>query len=618
MAKPKAVTASAAPEITPGPIPTPSLMASAVRYPGKVPRIHNITNQAWQKDCYRHYAICGEARAAARFFGRALSRAVLRVERESAEGVRETVTDGKTHDLLTDLFNGRDGQAQMLESIGIHLTIAGECYLIGRTVKAEDEDGNEYEQGEIWEVVSVLEVKVTGANWAISYGDGYADIPLGEDDVVIRIWQPNPAKRIEADSPFRSLLPILSEIEWLTRHIFAQLSSRLAGAGLLFLPQGMTFPTPPEVDGEQPKLQNQADEFMMLLGNAMMEPLENPESPSSLIPPVIIAPGEQIQYVKLLHFWSELDAEAKVLRGEAIQRFAVGMDLPVEQILGMSSNMGTGGGNSNGVSHWGAWQIEESTIKMYVEPMLELVINAIVVSYIRTLAPNETDFVVADTSALRLRPDRSKESIELWQDGAVSTARMLMENGFDPADQPDEDEVKQWFLKKIASGSATPEQVEAALEEIGIVLNSARFSLDQGEPRETRPDPSLEDHPTRPRTPGEENPFPEEQAALLAACDSLVYRALEKAGNRVINSGTRGKDRDKSLDPITVHCSTQINGQGPTLLADAFAHAPKVLDELGFEADKIIPALNHYILWLFDNQKPHSKPRMAAMLEATL
>jgi len=54
-------------------IPTPSLIASAVRYPGKAPRIHNAGNQAWQRDCYRHYAICGEARAAARFMGRALS-----------------------------------------------------------------------------------------------------------------------------------------------------------------------------------------------------------------------------------------------------------------------------------------------------------------------------------------------------------------------------------------------------------------------------------------------------------------------------------------------------------------------------------------------------------------
>jgi len=57
----------------------------------------------------------------------------------SASPVKEMgtafVEDGTTHELLKDLFNGKDGQAQMLESIGIHLTIAGECYLIGRTTR---------------------------------------------------------------------------------------------------------------------------------------------------------------------------------------------------------------------------------------------------------------------------------------------------------------------------------------------------------------------------------------------------------------------------------------------------------------------------------------------------
>jgi len=43
---------------------------------------------------------------------------------------------------------------------------------------------------------------------------------------------------------------------------------------------------------------------------------------------------------------------------------------------------------------------------------------------------------------------------------------MLRENGFEPDDMPDEDEIKLYFLRKIASGSATPEQVEAALEEL--------------------------------------------------------------------------------------------------------------------------------------------------------
>jgi len=78
------------------------------------------------RDCYRHYAICGEARAAARFMGRALA-PPLRVAREGDKGTASR----NTHEPLKDLFNGKDGQAQMLESIGIHLTIA-RGYLIGR------------------------------------------------------------------------------------------------------------------------------------------------------------------------------------------------------------------------------------------------------------------------------------------------------------------------------------------------------------------------------------------------------------------------------------------------------------------------------------------------------
>jgi len=67
-------------------------------------------------------------------------------------------------------------------------------------------------------------------------------------------------------------------------------------------------------------------------------------------------------------FWTELDAQSKDMRAEAITRFFGRNGPPAEQILGMSANSGTGGG-SNGVSHWGAWQIEVTTIKMFVEPM---------------------------------------------------------------------------------------------------------------------------------------------------------------------------------------------------------------------------------------------------------
>jgi len=149
------------------------------------------------------HAICGEAR------GLHDSWVALSRTTPSASPVKEIrgprlSRDGTTHEPLKDLFNGKDGQAQMLESIGIHLTIAGECYLIGRTTRTEDEDGNIYDQGEVWEIVSVLEVKVTGTNWSIDYGDGHPVVNLSEGRHC-HSYLATKSRQAQADSPFRSL-----------------------------------------------------------------------------------------------------------------------------------------------------------------------------------------------------------------------------------------------------------------------------------------------------------------------------------------------------------------------------------------------------------------------------
>lgn len=554
-------------------IPTNSLVASSTMYPGKAPRIYQ-QRKDWQEECYRHHAICGEARFAANFFGNAVSKAVL-----SSPEEQET---------LDNLFNGINGQREMLKAIGVHLTIAGECYLVGRTVEGT----------ELWEILSVLEVDVTGDKWYIKTGEGMERIELSESDVVIRIWLPSPTNRYAPESPFRALLPILTEIEWLTRHVFAQVQSRLAGAGILLMPNDMTFPPPPAVNGKEVATANQAESFMIGLADAMIEPIKDPSSPAALMPYVVTASPDSIDKPRLLKFWSELDANAQSLRTEAIRRFALGMDMPPEQVLGMGSNPGSGGGTSNGVSHWGAWQIEESTIKMHIEPMLDVVVNAVTMSYLRPLSENEKATTVYDTSALRLRPDRSKEAVELWDRGMLSTEVMLRENGFSEEDMPGEAEFKRWLLVKIASGSATPEQVQAALSALGVELTVD----DPGDrPREARPAPSTDDHPTRPRTPDE--------TALLAASEGLVFRALERAGNRLRQS----VGRPPGVPAYETHVHVRANGSTASLLSDAWSCAPQVLDGIA-DTDKVVDALNAYCTTLLNEQSPHTRDRLRTWL----
>lgn len=578
-------------------IPTNSLVASAVRYSGSSARIY-LPTKDWQAECYRHYAICGEARFAAKFFGQALSRATLETAKRSPDGTTRPEPQGSAADYLAALFNGKDGQAQMLEALGTHLTIAGECYLVGREVDGED----------VWEIVSVLEMHVNGTKWTIRYGDGMNDVLLTDDDVVIRIWLPNPGRRIEADSPFRSLLPVLSEIEWLTRHIFAQTQSRLTGAGILFLPQGMSFPPPPEqAEGAQPA--NEADAFMLTLADGMLEPIKDPSSPSATVPIVVTAPDDSIDKAKLMHFWSELDGKALEMRAEAISRFADGMDLPREQVLGMSSNAGTGGGRSNGVSHWGAWQIEESTIKFHIEPMLELICNAITIGYLRPLTEDTEVFVSYNTNRLRLRPDRSRESLELYDRGLLKKEIPVKENGFHVEDMPDEKEFKMWLLRKIASGSATPEQVQAALTLLGVDLPVAPPPAIESSPtRETPPPPTLEEHPDRPRTPddGSDSELP----PLLAASDALVWRALERAGNRIRQ---KMGVKPPGVPAYEVHTLYQCNGDAKAFLEDAWSCAPQVLSGIA-DVDETIQTLNSYCLALMHSQEPHSRDRLEKWL----
>lgn len=581
-----------------------ALVASAVRYPGKIARIYAPVKE-WQKEAYRHYEICGEARYAANYFGHSLSRAVLHVENKPGHGATR-LTEGKPVEVLEELFNGTEGQAAMLAAIGKHLTIAGECYLIGRNIEVFDEGGKLISSDDVWEVMSCLEVKVAGTKWKVTpLEEGRPDVTLKDDDVVIRIWRPHPAKRGEADSPFRSLLPILREIEWLTMHIFAQCSSRLAGAGMMFISQGVEFPPPRDDAGKEMAFANQAEGFMLWLANMMTRAIEDPSSPERLVPGVAMVPEEVMKsgdVAKLMHFWTELDAKSLEMRQAAVHRFALGMDLDPSKVEGVSTGASTGGGNSNGPNHWGMWQVQEETITLHIEPMLDLVCNAITIGYLRPAmdASDAWATVRYDTKKLRLRPDRSKESIELFNLGLLKAEVVLRENGFDPgSDMPDAEEIKSFLIWKMATQSSTPEQVAAAAAMLGVDVPSG---ADQ-EPREERPDPSLEGHPVR--------ELPERPAAsLLPVAEAIALHGLQRIGNRL-----RSSVANPPVCPATsVHTLIRANGSTTAVMKDAFPTAEQVLEGVA-DASKVMPVIESYCETLLTEQAPHSRDRLARFLQ---
>jgi hypothetical protein len=583
-----------------------SLVASTARYAGNVATVYSTVKE-WQREAYRHYGICGEARFAANYFGHSMSRATLYAAQDLKKG-SEPLTTGTAAAALDDLFNGADGQAQMLTAMGKHLTIAGECYLVGRTVDVTDSDNEVIGEDDIWEVLSCLEVKNNGGNWSIkSVDEGKPDILLSDDDAVIRIWRPHPEYRLEADSPFRSLLPILQEIEWLTLHIFAQCSSRLAGAGLLFVTQGIDFPPPKDDQGRPVEYATAAEGLMAAMTDYMMSAIRDPANPASLVPGTVSVPEEVMKSGKiaeLVHFWTDLDAASLEMRNAAVHRFAIGMDMSPEKIEG--NNSSTGGGNTNGPNHWGMWQTTEETITLHIEPMLDLITNSLTIGYLRPLTGG-TEVVRYETSKLRLRPDRSKEAMELFNLGLLKPEVVVKENGFDPEnDMLDDDDRQTFLLMKIAGGSATPDQVGAALKALGVDLGLP-VAVQGQSPREARPAPTLEDHPAR--------DIPEAASLLLHVCEPLILRGLERAGNRLRQTLKGGVEIAPGTKSYEVHTVIQANGTLGAVTTDAFATADICLNGI-VDPARVLPLLEGHLVDLIANQKPYSREGLAKVLES--
>jgi len=275
--------------------------------------------------------------------------------------------------------------------------------------------------------------------------------PIAQDSLVTRIWRPHDRYYHLADSPARSARDIMRELELVNRKIAAEYLSRLASAGLLGIPDDLTFPVREEFADEPNPL---VAEFIEIAAQA----IEKPGTASSVIPIPIMGPAESIEKLRHLDFTLKIDERVIEKRDSAIKRLATKLDLPAEILLGMGD-----------VNHWGAWQLEEGALKTHIAPVAELICDSLTRGYLqpRLEASGEdpTDWVVwYDMSELALRPDRSTNATEAYDRLELSGAALRRELGFDEDDKPNDEELKEQGLKIIIK--TLPSGASAALSEL--------------------------------------------------------------------------------------------------------------------------------------------------------
>jgi hypothetical protein len=406
----------------------------------------------------------GEERFLASTLSGRLSQARLYVQHKPAGGPHSSLRDDETdvadtaaaavaslaEAVLAALGASQQDLGQMLQRLATNLFVAGEGWLVGvpahlvpgidstdPTATAPSPDPALSDL--VWRVLAVTEVTTVAAPTPTAAGrvrlnlgsDASAPVEVSTDEIyLIRIWRPHPARYWEADSPTRACLPILRELIGLTRHISAQIDSRLAGAGLLVVPSSASAAL--ASDAADAYGTGQPDPFVSALMESMLRPIENRDDASAVVPLVVTVPDEAADKVSHLTFSSALDSGARDLRDEAIRRLALAQDAPPELLLG-----------SGAMNHWGAWLTREDTVTTHIEPVLALICEALTSQYLRPvlLSAGLSEDVVRtlsvgyDVSALVARPNRSEEALNLHKSGAISDEALREASGFDDSDE---------------------------------------------------------------------------------------------------------------------------------------------------------------------------------------
>lgn len=395
------------------------------------------TGDSWQNEAWEMYDLVGELRfVAGNIAGQGAKATIFVGKQEPGEDEPTPLTDDDTpYDFLTTLGNSQGSLFQMVHRMILNLFIPGECWLVGVPNGEERLDENGIPEGGPgtydWHTMSISEIGTATSGGEVTLTIEGDQITYDADDLFLaRIWRPHPRKQWEADSPARSSLPVLRELVGLTMHVYAQIESRLAGAGLLIVPQSAQRALQQASGIEE--TDESRDEFTEALIEAMVTPVGDRSSASAIVPLTVTVPDEAVDAFKHISFSTDMDGEARELRDESIRRLALGLDAPPELLLGTGS-----------MNHWGGWLVQEETVTSHIVPVLALICDALTTQFLWPFLEQAgytdvEDYVVwYDVDHLIARPNLASDAHALHDKGVLSDESLRRASGFDDADAPE-------------------------------------------------------------------------------------------------------------------------------------------------------------------------------------
>lgn len=605
-----------------------SLVASAARIKldGQGWRSYKFGDDTWQVEAWRLYDIIGELRFIANWVGSACSRVRIYVAEVDKNGRVQAETEKEKVAALADtLFGGPNEKAEAIRMLGINLTIAGDAYVIGKSIQSKDQDE--------WFVLSCSELKRYARTGKVQYTNymGEPETLDPDKDLIIRVWTPHPRRTLWADSPTRAALPMLWEIERLTRYVFAQIDSRLVSAGLFPIPQETSFPDETDEDGNVLSGSEALTARLLKTGAAG---LKGEGTAAGVVPTFVEMPIDALGKLENIQFSSTLSQQALDLRAEALRRLGLAMDID-PSIL-----MGAGDGN-----HWQVWHVNAGQIKIHIEPIMQRICQALTTAYLtpalKHIKENPDRFVFwYDTAPLTVRPERLKDTLELYREGIASREAVIINGDYKLSDIPNENEDLLRFtrelmlrdpnlfqipaVRRVAGYSdeiLPPDQVTPPPEAGGAGPPPPPAPLTSIEPTAGGPMP-LETEAAN--APGGPQPAPGSLTASMVwnantfvVANAAVIRALDLAGKRLLQGHQRHSWPGVAAHDL--HTRIRVGGRdrATQLLTGAWSHLSALAEHLDPDMDTLSleGTLQDYCITLMEQSVPHQSEILAKVLD---
>lgn len=509
--------------------------------------------QPWQSTSFDFYDKLGEIKQGSKFYSRMLAPLELYAA-EFIDNEWVPTDDKDAIDALDRIQDPGGGRDSLQWDYGRLMFLIGEAELF----VSRDDYGDEQ-----WEMLSPDELRIQdgyyyryrapslGAEEYLPSGDEANEkdedlwVPAGRVDtkgagmkketaVAYRIWQRHPRWSGLADSTMRGVLDICEELDLLTKGVRARTRSRLAGNGVLFIDEDIS-PAPPEAAPDEDPVE---DAWLNDLIDAMMSPLEDEGSAAAMVPLIarVKSKGDNQSIADLVHHLQLVDPTQLYpetgLRYECIKRLAVGLDMPPEELTGMTD-----------ANHWTAWIVDENTWKAHGQQKADQLVNDLTSAYFRPFLRDVLGYgdkarkfaIKYDPSAVINHPDRSKDAKDLHDRFAIGDEALRDACGFDEDDAPTTEEMNRMIGIAIRDGS---------LALFGIPTVRGAIEPDPGEIQEGDTSEEGAEKPAEaekgtPSKNGNGKQSEETVAPVVAriqgAADLALLRAREAAGSRLVS-----------------------------------------------------------------------------------